>query len=52
MICRTSYGYYKVVEITQFEWKMRKLCINEIWGIKMKKNEKKHILKFEKSYFV
>jgi len=30
---------------------MRKLCIDEIIGVKMKKNEEKHILKFEKNIF-
>jgi len=29
--------------------KMRKLCINEIGGVKMKKNEKKKKLQFEKT---
>jgi hypothetical protein len=31
---------------------MRKLCTDEVGGVKMKKNEKKHILQFEKTYFL
>jgi hypothetical protein len=31
---------------------MRKLCTDEIGGVKMKKNGKKHILQFEKTYFL
>jgi hypothetical protein len=31
---------------------MRKLCIDEVGRVKMKKNEKKHILLFEKMYFL
>jgi hypothetical protein len=31
---------------------MRKLCTDEVGGVKMKKNEKKHILQFEKKYFL
>ncbi len=30
---------------------MRKLCTNEVGGVKMKKNEKKKVLQFEKMYF-
>jgi hypothetical protein len=43
----------------QFKWlnlnqkKMRKLCTDEVGGVKMKKNEKKnHVLQFEKLYFL
>jgi hypothetical protein len=28
--------------------KMRKLCTEEVGGVKMKKNEKEHVLQFEK----
>jgi hypothetical protein len=31
--------------------KKRKLCTDEVGGVKMKKNEKKHVLKFEKNVF-
>jgi hypothetical protein len=31
---------------------MRKLCTDEIGGVKMKKNEKKWVLQFEKTYFL
>jgi hypothetical protein len=30
---------------------MRKLCTDEVGGVKMKKNEKEHVLQFEKTYF-
>jgi hypothetical protein len=30
---------------------MRKLCIDEVGGVKMEKNEKKSVLQFEKSIF-
>jgi hypothetical protein len=30
---------------------MRKLCIDEIGRVKMKKNEKKRVLQFIKAYF-
>jgi hypothetical protein len=30
---------------------MRKLCIDEVGEVKMKKNEKKHVLQFEKNVF-
>jgi hypothetical protein len=29
---------------------MKKLCTNEVGGVKMKKNEKKSVLQFEKAY--
>jgi len=32
--------------------KMRKLCTNEVGGVKMNKNKKYHILEFEKTYFL
>jgi hypothetical protein len=31
---------------------MRKLCTDEVGGAKMKKDEKKHIFQFEKTYFL
>jgi hypothetical protein len=31
---------------------MRKLCTDEVRGIRMKKNEKKQVLQFEKTYFL
>jgi hypothetical protein len=30
---------------------MRKLCTNEVGEVKMKKNEKKRVLQFEKMFF-
>jgi hypothetical protein len=32
--------------------KFRKLCTDEVGEVKMKKNEKKCILQFEKTYFL
>jgi hypothetical protein len=32
--------------------KMRKLCADEVGGVKMKKNEKKSVFQFEKIYFL
>jgi len=37
---------FKLLKLKQ---KLRKLCTNEIGGVKMKKNEKKRILQFEKA---
>jgi hypothetical protein len=31
---------------------MRKLCADEVGGVKMKKNEKRRVLQFEKIYFI
>jgi hypothetical protein len=51
MIYRVQDGDFRVVWTTQFEQRMRTLCTNEVWGVKMKKNEKIHVLQFEKIYF-
>jgi hypothetical protein len=52
MIYRVQDGDFRVVWTTQFEQRMRTLCTNEVWGVKMKKNEKIHVLQFEKIYFL
>jgi hypothetical protein len=41
---------FKLLNLNQN--KMRKLCIDESRGVKMKKNEKKSVLQFKKTYFL
>jgi hypothetical protein len=40
------------IEFAQFEKKMRKLFIDEVGGVKMKKNEKKVFCNLEKPIFL
>jgi hypothetical protein len=42
----------KQFKLLNLNKKMRKFCIHEVGGVKMKKNENNNILQFDKTFFL